>query len=407
MSKRIRILLLPTSLVLVFYVVVGGMLGKTDSSTREKTYRDLGVYTEVLSRIKSDYVTEPNLKKVTGGAVRGLLESLDAYSTYFPPQEFQDYLDHPNPGPGDVGIYLSKRMGFATAVSILPGSPAEKAGIKPGDLIDRIDNASTRELSVVQIQRMLAGSVGTPLTLMIVRETRGEPQKMVLARALIQDPPLVDKLADENSAYVRVAAFGKGKAEEIGSALQGMIAKQHADKIVLDLRDCAGGDVDEAVKTASLFMEKGLVAYAVGQRYPRQDLPVRPASKVFNLPLAVLINQSTAGPAELVAAAVLANKRGEVVGTRSFGVGVVQKVIAVGDGSGLLLSVAKYYSPDGKVINDNGVTPSVVQTVSGDVTSLEVDSSTDEPAHFGDKDDQQFRKALEVLQKSMATGRAA
>ncbi len=365
MSKRIRILLLPTSLVLVFYVVVGGMLGKTDSSTREKTYRDLGVYTEVLSRIKSDYVTEPNLKKVTGGAVRGLLESLDPYSTYFSPQEYQDYLDHPVPGPGDVGIYLSKRMGFATAVSILPGSPAEKAGIKPGDLIDRIDSASTRELSVVQIQRMLAGPVGTPLTLMIVRETRGEPQKMVLARTLIQDPPLVDKLADENSAYVRVAAFRKGKAEEIGSALQGIITKQHA------------------------------------------DLPLKPSSKVFNLPLAVLINQSTAGPAELVAAAVLANKRGEVVGTRSFGVGVVQKLIPVGDGSGLLLSVAKYYSPDGKVINDNGVTPSVVQTVSGDVTSLEDETSTDEPAHFGDKDDQQFRKALEILQKSMATGRAA
>src|SRR5207247_1918291 len=138
-----------------------------------------------------------------------------------------------------------------------------------------------------------------------------------------------------------------------------------------------------------------------------QDLPLKPASKVFNLPLAVLINQSTAGPAELVAAAVLANKRGDVVGTRSFGVGVVQKLIPVGDGSGLLLSVAKYYSPDGNVINDNGVTPSVVQTVSGEVTSHEHENTPDEPAHFGDKDDQQFRKALEVLQKSMATGRAA
>jgi carboxyl-terminal processing protease len=407
MSKRIRILLFSTSGVLVFYVVVGGMLGKTDSSTREKTYRDLGVYTEVLSRIKSDYVTEPNLKKVTGGAVRGLLESLDPYSTYFPPQEYQDYLDHPNPGPGDVGIYLSKRIGFATVVSVLPGSPAEKAGIKPGDLIDRIDNNSTRELSVVQIQRMLAGPVGAPVTLMIVRETRGEPQKTVLARTVIQDPAVVAKLADENAAYLRVATFGKGEAREIASALQGLITKQHADKIVLDLRDCAGGDVDEAVKTASLFMDKGLVAYAVGQRYPRQDFPVKPSGEVFKQPLAVLINQSTAGPAELVAAAVLSNKRGEVVGTRSFGIGVVQKLIPVGDGSGLLLSVAKYYSPDGKVINDNGVTPSVVETVGGDVTTLEDENTPDEPLHFGGKDDKQFQKALEVLEKSMATGRAA
>src|SRR6059058_2848906 len=157
MSKRIRILLLSASGVVVFYVVVGGMLGKTDSSTREKTYRDLGVYTEVLSRIKTDYVTEPNLKKVTGGAIRGLLESLDPYSTYFSPAEYQEYLAHPNPGPADVGIFLSKKVGFATVVSVLPGSPAEKAGIKAGDLIDRVESTATRELSVVQLERLLAG----------------------------------------------------------------------------------------------------------------------------------------------------------------------------------------------------------------------------------------------------------
>ena len=132
MSKRIRILLLSASGVVVFYVVVGGMLGKTDSSTREKTYRDLGVYTEVLSRIKSDYVTEPNLKKVTGGAVRGLLESLDPYSTYLPPDQYQAYVEHPTPGPGDVGLYVSKRMGFATIVSVLPGSPEPSPSVRLG-----------------------------------------------------------------------------------------------------------------------------------------------------------------------------------------------------------------------------------------------------------------------------------
>src|SRR5579859_4033390 len=128
MNKRIRIFLISISCALLFYVALGGVLGKGNSST-EKTYRDLGVYTEVLSRIKTDYVTEPNLKKVTGGAIRGLLESLDPYSTYFTPQEYQDYLAHPDPGPADVGIFISKKMGFATVVSVLPGSPAEKAGI--------------------------------------------------------------------------------------------------------------------------------------------------------------------------------------------------------------------------------------------------------------------------------------
>src|SRR6266404_566501 len=154
MTKRIRLFLISVSCALIFYVAIGGVLGKGNSST-EKTYRDLGVYTEVLSRIKTDYVTEPNLKKVTGGAIRGLLEALDPYSTYFNPQEYQDYLAHPDPGPADVGIFLSKKMGFATVVSVLPGSPAEKAGIKAGDLIDRVESNASRELSVVQIQRLL------------------------------------------------------------------------------------------------------------------------------------------------------------------------------------------------------------------------------------------------------------
>lgn len=405
MTKRIRLLLISISCFVVFYVVIGGVLGKGNSST-EKTYRDLGVYTEVLSRIKTDYVTEPNLKKVTGGAIRGLLEALDPYSTYFPPQEYQEYLAHPNPGPADVGIFLSKKMGFATVVSVLPGSPAEKAGIKAGDLIDRVETSSARELSVVEIERMLAGQPGTPVILAVVKEAQGEPQKITMQRVIPDYPPVVSKIVDDNTAYLRVATFNKGKAEEISSKLRELMGN-HADKVVLDLRNCAGGDVDEAIQTASFFLDKGLVTYAQGQRYPRQDFPVRPEGKVIKLPLVVLINQSTAGPAELVASAVLGNHRGEVVGVRSFGEGVVQKNIPVGDGSGLLLSVAKYYGSDGKTINDNGVTPSVVEMAGSETTSVDDDNASQEPSNLGGKDDRQLRKALDVLKQENAPAKAA
>ncbi|HEV2350363.1 MAG TPA: S41 family peptidase [Terriglobia bacterium] len=405
MTKRIRLLLISISCFLVFYVVIGGVLGQGNSST-EKTYRDLGVYTEVLSRIKTDYVTEPNLKKVTGGAIRGLLEALDPYSTYFPPQEFQEYLAHPNPGPADVGIFLSKKMGFATVVSVLPGSPAEKAGIKAGDLIDRVESSSARELSVVQIKRMLAGPVGTSVAVAVVKEAQGEPQKITLQRVIPDYPAVVGKIVEDNAAYVRVATFNKGMAEEISSKLKELTAS-HADKVVLDLRNCAGGEVHEAIQTASLFLDKGLITYAQGQRYPRQDFPAQPEGTVIKLPLVVLINQSTAGPAELVASAVLGNHRGEVVGVRSFGEGVVQKTIPVGDGSGLLLSVAKYYSLDGKAINDHGVTPSVVEMAGSETTSVDDENSTQEPANFGDKDDRQLRKALDILKQKNAPAKAA
>lgn len=403
MSNRIRLVLISVSCVVVFYILVGGLLGKTDSTANDETYRDLGVYSEVLSRINSDYVTEPNLSKVTDGAIRGLLEALDPYSTYLDPQQYKDYTEHPAPGPAGVGIFLSKRYGYAPVVSVLPGSPAEKAGIKPGDLLDRIENSPTRELSVVQIQRILHGAAGSTVTLWVVREARGEPDKVVLTREALKDLPVVAKMREGGVGYIRVETFDAGTASQIESKLK-QLTSQGATKIVLDLRNCAGGEVGEAVKTASLFLDKGLIAYTYGQRSPREDINAKPGGPVCELPLAVLINRSTAGPSELVADAVLGNKRGDVVGTPSFGVGVVQKLIPVGDGSGLLLSVAKYYGPDGKAIQDNGVTPDVVVSAGEDEAGLEDET---QPQQFGGPNDQTLQKAIEVLKQKVAPAKAA
>jgi carboxyl-terminal processing protease len=405
MTNRIRVTLVTVSSLLVFYVVLGGLLGKTDSNS-EKTYRDLGVYSEVLNRIRIDYVTEPDLKKVTDGAIRGLLEALDPYSTYFTPEEYQDYLKHPNPGPADVGIFLSKRMGYATVISVLPGGPAEKAGVRAGDLIDRVEGSGTRELSVVQIQRLLAGAPETQVKLYVVRGARGEPEPITLTRILLNYPPVLAKMVDDGDGYLRVSTFEKGKAKQIAAKLKELEANG-THKIILDLRNCAGGDVQEAIDTASLFLDKGLITYIFGQRYPRQDITAHPTEGASNVPLAVLINQSTAGPAELIASAVLGNKRGEVIGVRSFGVGVLQKAIPVGDGSAVLLSVAKYYGADGKAINDNGVTPSVLQSAGTTPSDIDGEEEILGPEHFGGKDDLQFLKAIEILAHASSSAKAA
>ena len=404
MSHRLRFLLIIVSCVLVFYIVIGGLLGE-GTSPNEETYRDLGVYSEVLSRIKSDYVTQPDLHKVTGGAIRGLLEALDPYSTYFSPEQFKAYLADPNPGPGRVGIFVSKRFGFATVVSVLPASPAEKAGVKPADLIDRINGQPVRNLSAVQIQRELAGQPGSTVDVWVVDQTRGKPQKVSLTRIAIAPPAVSAKLVDDQTAYIRVSTFNNGKAKEIQSAAKSLL-NQGANKVVLDLRDCAGGNVDEAVKTASLFIKKGLIAYTYGQRSPRHDYMAEPMGEVIQLPLAVLINRATAGPAEIVADAVLCDKRGDVVGATSFGVGVVQKPIAVGDGSGLLLSVAKYYGPDGKAIENHGVTPNIMVPGLGQEMTLNGGELVG-PDQYGTKADIQLQRAIDALKQRYSPSKAA
>jgi carboxyl-terminal processing protease len=404
MTKRIRVLVIFISSVLVFYVVIGAVLGNSSTDSDEKSYRDLGVYSEVLSRIQQEYVTPPNLTMVTKGAIRGLLEALDPYSTYFTPPEYQAYLQHPEPGQGKVGIFLSKRMGFATVISVLPGSPAEKAGIEPGDLIDEVNGERTREFSVVQISRLLAGEPGSSVVVSIIKGTQGEPEKATMTRVAMYDPPVVSKVVNNDTAYLRVPTFNEGKSGEIAAKVKELISGG-ADKIVLDLRNCAGGKEEEGEKTANLFLDRGLITYLYGQKFPRKDVVAQPSNEITNLPLVVLINQSTAGPAEIVAAAILDNKRGDVVGIRSFGVGVYQKLIPVGDGSALLLSIAKYYTPDGKAIADNGVTPNVIQPAENVTASAGSGENTG--VQFGGPNDQQLQKAIEILKQKNAPAKAA
>jgi carboxyl-terminal processing protease len=242
----------------------------------------------------------------------------------------------------------------------------------------------------------------------LVREARVDPETTAITRAVLNYPPAFTKMLEDGTGYLRVATFNKGKAHEIAAKIK-ELESQGARKIILDLRNCAGGDVQEAEDTASLFLNKGLITYLAGQRFPRQDVEVHPTTSVCTLPLAILINQSTAGPAELVASAMLGNKRGEVVGVRSFGVGVYQKPIPVGDGSALLLAVAKYYGSDGKAINENGVTPSVVQPANGEADNADEDEENqpEGPEQFGGKDDLQLRKAIEILGQSAAPAKAA
>jgi carboxyl-terminal processing protease len=314
------------------------------------------VYGDVLRKIQTDYVTDPDISDVTTGALHGLLESLDADSSYLTAKEYEIYKQHPSTGMAQVGITVSKRFGYATVVSVVPGSPADKE-LSDGNVIESIGGQSTRELSLAVIRLMLEGKPGTTVALTVVRPRKDEPEKLTLTRA-ITTPPVLGEQQYENSTilYLKPGLLTAARVDEIAAKLKGGKSR----KVLLDLRDSSGGDAEQGLRLANFFVKDGTLATLEGQKFPRQSFTADATKFLTDAPLAVLVNRGTYGAAELTAAAIEDSKRGDVVGERTFGEGSVQKTIELPDGAALLLTVAKYESPDGKKIQDVAVTPTVV-----------------------------------------------
>jgi carboxyl-terminal processing protease len=400
MSMKIKAAILVCSAAVLVFMVVGGLNG-VRASSNEGAYRQLQVYSEVLSRVRSEYVEEPNIPAVTDGALHGLLESLDPNSSYLSPAEYKDYKSHKTEARGDIGAAISKRFGYAAIVSVVPGGPADKAGLQATDILEAIEGKSSRELSLAEIRNMISGQPGSNVTVEVVRSRRAEPQKMVITRDIVNIPPVTDKVMEDGIGYVQVDAFTKGKSQEIAGKLKAL-QKAGAKKLILDLRNCALGEEAEGIATANLFLNHGTITYLQGQKYPREAFNADPAKDITNLPVAVLVNKGTAGPAEVVAAAVLENARGDVVGDKTFGDGSVQKTIEMPDGSALILSVAKYYTPSGKAIQDTAITPNIlVADVDDDGALPDEDQETAPPddtkKQVAPQQDEQLQKAIQVL----------
>jgi carboxyl-terminal processing protease len=282
----------------------------------------------------------------------------------------------------------------------MPGGPGDKAGLQDTDILEAIEGKSTREMSLAQIRSLLSGEPGSTVNLSVVRARRSEPQKVVVTRDVVTIPPVKDKTLEDGIVQIRVDALPKGKSQEIANKIKAE-QKAGAKKLILDLRDCAEGEESEGVATANLFLNHGTITYLQGQKYPREAFNAEPSKAITTLPLVVLVNKGTAGPAEVVAAAVLENARGDVVGDKTFGDGSIQKLIELPDGGALILSIAKYYSPQGKAIQDTAVTPNVaVADVNEDVPVPDEDENA-VPADVEKKSqpekDEQLQKAIEVL----------
>jgi carboxyl-terminal processing protease len=360
MNSRIKYLVVTTSSFVMLLLVVGTVLS-SGASTTDRPYPQLSVYVEVLHRIKSEYVEEPDMKSVTLGALNGLLESVDPFASYLNADQYKDYLKNKDAHKAGVGLVLAKKFGFVGIVGVTPGSPAAKAGLATNDMLETINGVATRDMPLAYASLLLEGDPGSNVEMTVVRVRRPEPQKIKLTRANIVYPPVTEKMMADNIGYIEPSTLAPGKVKEVAAAVESL-QKQGAQKLILDLRNCAVGTPQDGIALANLFLAKGEITYLQGQKVPRQDFEADAAKDITKLPLVVITNRGTADGAEIAAAALMDDKRAELVGERTYGDASLRKAVTMEDGGAIILSVAKYYSPDGKAIQDVGVTPETVMS---------------------------------------------
>ena len=397
MNSRFKFVVVTTSSLLVILLLAGARYGR--SASPEDTYRHLAVYTEVLSRIKSDYVEEPDMKSVTLGAVNGLLESVDPYASYLNADQYKQYVKSKDQTKAGVGLLLSKRFGYVNIVSAIPGSPAANAGLTTGDVIETINGVATRDMPLAFAQILMQGEPGSTIELGILRLRKPEPSKVTLTRQKAAYPAVAAKLLPDGVGLITVASLETDQVEQTAADVRDL-EKQGAKRLILDLRNCASGAPEQGIKLASLFLEKGLVTYTEGQKSPRQNFDVAGTPVEAKLPLVVLTNRGTASGAEIAAAALQDDKRAQVVGERTYGDASIRKAITMDDGAAVILSVAKYYSPGGKAIQDTGVVPAVT-VADADAGPAEPDDDSTPPTLETPKptEDLPLKKAIELLTK--------
>jgi carboxyl-terminal processing protease len=404
MNRRFQFAVVASSTCLVVLLLFGAVRGR--SASADSPYNHLGVYSEVLSRIKADYVEEPDMKAVTVGAINGMLESIDPYASYLNADQYKQYLKSKETAPkADVGLTLSRRFGYLSVVDALPGSPAAKGKLTTGDVIESINNVSTRDMPLAFSEMLMQGDNASTLELSVLRVRKTDAQKVTLTRAPLAYPAVSGKLVTDQGAdpigVIQTYTLSKGRAKDIAAKIA-ELQKQGAKRLILDLRHCSTGDMDEGIALANLFIDKGLITYTQGQKSQREDSQAAAAKAVTTVKLAVIVNRGTAGPAEIAAAALLDSKRADVIGERTYGNAAVRRAIKMDDGGALILSVAKYYSPAGKAIQDTGVTPNVAETqADADPAGQDLDDDSQADATIGDKPsvDTMMRRALLTIKQ--------
>jgi carboxyl-terminal processing protease len=392
MNSRLKFFVVTGSTILALLLLMGSVLGQSTST--DDTLKHIGVFTDVVSRIKTEYVEEPDMKSVTLGALSGMLAAVDPFASYLNADQYRDYLKNKDVKRADVGLILSKAFDYVRVVGVVPGSPAAKAGFTTGDMIESIKDIATRDMPLAYADLLLRGDAGTSIELSVVRVTKPEPTNVTLTRVNLTLPPVEDQMLAGQVAYIKPSALSAARVKETAAEIE-KAQKDGAQKLIIDLRNTALGDPEDGIAFANLFLNKGLITYLQGQRIPRQNFNADASKAITTLPTVILTNRGTADAAEIAAAALMGNNRAELVGEPTYGEASMRKAITMDDGSAIILSVAKYYSPDGKSIQDNRVTPKSPNQILQAEPQVDVDDNG-EPLVENNNDQQpQQQKKLE------------
>jgi carboxyl-terminal processing protease len=390
MSHRTRLVVALASTLVIGYVFAGSLLGRVLGDT---SYGQLSIFNEVVRMVLESYVEPVNLDRAMAGARLGLTEALDGDSAYLDAEEYRLLQQGAKEGEAEVGLALTRRFGYLMAVAARPGSPAERAGIRPGDVLRSIDGRHTRPLAVPTGERLLRGAPGSNVKLVLLR-AGSEPLELTLTRERIVVTPPQGKLLEDGAGYLKLTDFAREAAEEVRGEVEAL-KRSGARRLVLDLRGAAFGSPAEGVKVAELFVRGGVLAKLTSSRAGEQLFQGDPARALWEGPLAVLVDNGTAGAGEIVAGAVLDAGRGEIVGEPTFGRAAVQKTVPLPEGA-LLLTTGKYTTPKGTDIHGRGLSPSIAVARSRDESEAEA----------GNKDPI-LDKALELLREDASAKKAA
>jgi carboxyl-terminal processing protease len=358
MTSRTRLIAILVSAPVIAFTVVGGLLGHAMARTDE-TFATLRVFHDVVSLIMSNYVEQPNMDSVMRGAMRGLAEGLDSDSAYLTQQQVRQIDSGDQPGNADVGLTLTHTY-YLRVVAARDDSPAAKAGIRPGDFVRLVDSRPTRDMSAFEGQRLLAGASGSKVTLTIIRGgSAAEPHVVELTREAAPTVDVKSRVQGDGIGYVRVAAFGRRAADQLRSQVASL-AKSGVTRLIVDVRNAAAGDLNDGITAARLFVNSGTLAIRESRTNGQVKIAAEKGDGAVSMPVTLLVDSGTSGPAEVFAAALAGNKRAELIGERTIGRTGVQELVKLPDGTALWITSARYLTPGGAQILAKGIEPNVV-----------------------------------------------